>query len=222
MDNDFDLDVLSLQELWRFLPLPQRWNWGFQDASSSLPQFSNNYDFELMDVTGDGFLKQQSMTVQSTEHLFVGGPGGVYTDGTEALWPAVFNIGEDDNVNRFFDVDSDGHSDLFIGSLSGPDRVLTMNSDGTIVDLYEIEVGPSTPGTLDIALADLNGDNKLDWVQGQGEVGNESNHIYWGDDIPADTAPPHIPLIQTPTWNEEEGAWSFMARIHDGKAAVLL
>ena len=85
-----------------------------------------------------------------------------------------------------------GDADLLIGSLSDPDRLLINDGSGKLKLVNDTEhILGDTPGTLDIALADLNGDRKLDAVQAQGEVAWPEK-VYLGKNIPADTAPPVI------------------------------
>ena len=79
------------------------------------------------------------------------------------------NVGEDDNVVAFLDFDSDGDADFLIGSLSGPDRLLVNDGKGRLSVALDVFDGPPTPGTLGLALADLDGDHRLDVVQAQGE-----------------------------------------------------
>ena len=126
----------------------------FTDASDQLPSFSNNYDFDALDINGDGFLDLATINDGAglTEHLLLGNGSGGFDDATEMLWPARYNVGADDNVARFVDLTGDGISDLFIGSLSGADRWLPLNPQGEVQGLSTISVGPNTPGTLDVAL----------------------------------------------------------------------
>lgn len=219
VDNDFDLDVLvSCKSCQGSFLFHNDGSGNFSAVPNGLPQYSNNYDFELMDINGDGVLDIATINDGQglTEHIFTGNSDGTFEDGTASIWPSSFNVGEDDNVAKFIDANSDGEPDLFIGSLSGKDRLLYME-EGVIVALYEVAEPPTTPGTLDVAFADLNGDGKLDWIQSQGEVGNQENQVYFGDDIPIDTMGPKLPLVEFPPSKFNEG-YQVRARIHDGKS----
>ena len=70
--------------------------------------------------------------------------------------------------------------------------------------------GSRTPGTLGIAVSDLNGDDKLDVVQAQGEVASDER-VYLGDAIEPDTAPPVISGVV------DLNGW-IHARVHDNKS----
>ena len=193
-----------------------------------LPQYTNNYEYEAMDLDGDGFL--DLVTVNDGE--IVGGVGssrrehvlrndgkGRYLDVTDAWWPDRENIGEDDNVVAFLDVDSDGDADFVIGSLSGPDRLLLNDGKGHLRTANQVFVGDSTPGTLGLALGDLDGDGRMDVVQGQGEVkGAERERIYLGRGLAPDVAPPVVgPVAQAPSGT----GVLVRARVHDRKGPTL-
>ena len=97
-----------------------------------LPQFTNNYHFEAMDVNGDDYLDLVTMNdgPQLQEHIFLNDRRGGFNDATARLWQESENAGFDDNMTAFLDFDSDGDADLLIGSLDGPDRVLMNDGSG--------------------------------------------------------------------------------------------
>lgn len=218
VDRDFDLDILvSCKSCTGSRFFRNDGNGSFTDESTSLPQFGNNYDFESFDIDQDGFPEISTINDGPglKEHLFSVKPDGSIVDATGTFWPDSFNVGEDDNVARFGDLDSDGNPDLFIGSLSGSDRWLKMSAMGVIESLTPVDVGPATPGTLDVLFADFNRDGRIDWVQAQGEIGDESNHVFWGDDLPVDNAVPQVTHVQWPTQTPDENTW-IRAHAHDG------
>ncbi len=144
---------------------------------------------------------------------------GVFLDSTGGWWPDSENIGEDDNVVAFLDFDSDGDADFVIGSLSGPDRLLLNDGKGHLRTANRVFVGDSTPGTLGLALGDLDGDGRMDVVQAQGEVkGAERERVYMGRGLARDTSPPVIgPIAGSPS---ADGT-VVRARVHDRKSPTL-
>lgn len=92
------------------------------------------------------------------------------------------------------DIKSDGDIDFFLGSLDGPDRLLVNDGSGRpsmVIGLYDD--APSR-ATLGWAVADLNGDQRPDLVESQGETsGHEAEKVYFATDaVPPDPAPPII------------------------------
>jgi FG-GAP-like repeat len=229
VDNDFDLDVLVSCKRCGGGSLYRNDGKGmFANDPRGLPQYTNNYEYEAMDLDGDGFL--DLVTVNDGE--IVGGDGsnrrehvlrnngkGRFIDMTDSWWPASENIGEDDNVVAFLDVDSDGDADFVIGSLSGPDRLLLNDGKGHLRTANQVFVGDSTPGTLGLALGDLDGDKRLDVVQAQGEVkGAERERIFLGRGLTPDVSPPVVgPIAQEPSAN----GMLVRARVHDRKGPTL-
>jgi len=122
-------------------------------------------------------------------------------------------------VIAFLDVESDGDADFIIGSLSGPDRLVLNDGAGGLRVATEVFVGAETPGTLGMAITDLDGDGRIDVVQSQGEHPTAvEERISMGRGLIPDTAPPRI----GPTRMEErDGEWLVRARIHDAKSPSL-
>ena len=225
-DNDYDLDIAVSCKVCPGSRLYHNDGAGrFTDASDRLPQFSNNYEFEPIDLDADGFMdlvtindgEQVSAGDQfdRREHVFIGDGQGGYRDGTADVWPAAANVGADDNAVVVLDVDSDGDPDFLIASLSGTDRLL-VNQGGRLEVNQEVFGGAATPGTLGIAVADLDGDNRLDVVQSQGELA-EDERVYFGTGLEPDRAAPRIDLVESP---EAGGAVTVRARVHDNKTPV--
>ena len=97
----------------------------------------------------------------------------------------------------FLDVDSDGDADFVVGSLSGPDRLLVNDGKGHLTVRLDVFNGEDSPGTLGLALADLDGDGRMDVVQGQGEHKTAvSERVHAGRGLPLDTAPPSVTVVR--------------------------
>jgi hypothetical protein len=222
VDNDYDLDVLVSCKVCEGSFLFENDGSGaFTDVTQQkLPQFTNNYDFEAMDVNGDDHLDLVTMNdgPQLQEHIFLNDRRGGFNDATARLWPDSENVGSDDNMTAFLDFDSDGDADLLIGSLEYPDRLLLNDGSGKLKLVNDTEhILADTPGTLAIALADLNGDRKLDVAEAQGE-GAWPEKVYLGENIPADTAPPVITRVEKVGSSGADQPLQVRARVHDNKS----
>jgi hypothetical protein len=147
------------------------------------------------------------------EHLFLNDGKGSFRDRTSELWPDSENPGEDDNAVAFLDADSDGDADFLLGSLTGSDRLLVNDGKGRFTLSSGVFDGEDTPGTLSIAVADLDGDGRLDVVQGQGEHPTAaSERIYLGVSLPVDETPPLVRLLAG-----APNPLEIRARVHDFK-----
>jgi len=171
VDGDFDLDVLVSCKLCTTSYLFRNDGAGhFTDDPNALPHYSNNYEFEPMDIDNDGDL--DLITINDgpnvTEHIFINSGGGMFTDETSSRLAGSANpANADDNVAVWLDYDSDGDPDLLIGTL-GNDRLLVNDGTGKFT-LGAAATPNDTAGTLGLAVADLDGDGRLDVIQGQGE-----------------------------------------------------
>ena len=221
MDNDLDLDILvSCKRCGGGSLFRNDGSGHFEDDLRALPAYTNNYDYEPMDVTGDGYIDLITVNdgpiVDGTrfhrrEHILVNDGKGSFVDRTPELWPDSENLGEDDNMVAFLDFDSDGDADFLLASLTGADRLHVNDGTGHFTVRTDVFGGEPTPGTLAIALADLNGDGKLDVVQAQGEHETAVREkVFYGTGIAPDTAPPVVDLVA-------EDAGLVRARVHDRK-----
>jgi hypothetical protein len=225
VDNDYDLDILVSCKVCEGNFLFENDGSGaFTDVSQQkLPQFYNNYDFEAMDVNCDAYLDLVTMNdgLSLKEHIFLNDRRGGFNNATARLWPDSENAGFDDNMTTFLDFDSDGDADVLIGSLDGPDRLQANDGSGklTLVNRTQSVLG-DTPGTLGIAVADLNGDRKLDVAEAQGE-GAWPEKVYLGKNIPADTAPPVITQVEKVGSSGADQPLQIRARVHDNKSPTM-
>jgi hypothetical protein len=174
VDNDWDLDVLVSCKACTTSYLFRNDGTGrFTDDPNALPHFSNNYEFEPMDIDKDGDLDLVTINdgANVTEHVFVNKGDGTFADETSTRLTGTANpAGADDNVVVWLDFDADGDADLLIGSL-GTDRLLANDGTGKFT-LVAGATPNDTNATLGLAAADLDGDGRLDLLQGQGEIQN--------------------------------------------------
>ena len=229
VDNDYDLDIaISCKRCGGSL-LFRNDGAGTFTNSAGIPAYTNNYEFEPMDLDGDGFMDLVTIndgeivdenSSSRREHVFRNNGKGRFVDATSRWWPNEANIGHDDNVAAFLDFDSDGDADFVIGSLSGPSRLLINDGKGQLTLAKDVFTGPPAPGTLGLALADLNGDNRLDVIIGQGEHPTAiQERVFLGTGLQPDTAPPTITLVGTAAGPKDLTV--IRARVHDRKSPSL-
>ena len=95
VDNDLDLDVLVSCKRCPGSHLFRNDGAGtFVDDGRAMPQYTNNYEFEAMDLDGDGFLDLVTMndgeivgedSSSRREHVFRNDGKGRYRDATDGL-----------------------------------------------------------------------------------------------------------------------------------------
>ncbi len=229
-DNDFDLDIaVSCKRCYGGSLFVNDGSGYFEELLVGLPRHSNNYELEPMDVDGDGFLDLVTINdgeivgeinMMRRQHVFRNDAGRAFVDATSTLWPDSENVGEDDNNAVFIDYDSDGDADFVVGSLTGADRLLINDGTGRFMMADEVFSGPETAGTLSLLLADLDGDNRLDVVQGQGEnPAAVEERIFLGSGLDPDTAPPVIGSVEMA--QQQDAVLRLRARIHDRKSPTM-
>ncbi len=225
-DNDYDLDIVASCKVCTGSHLFLNDGGGvYSDATERMPQFTNNYEFEPLDLNRDGFLDlvtindgdELSNQFDRREHIFLADGTGGYIDGTSDVWPVEANIGADDNAVVVLDADSDGDPDFLIASLGAAADRLLINDGGRLRLDETVFGGEPTPGTLGMALADFNKDGRIDVVQAQGELADDER-VYFGNDVALDTAAPIIEMVSAQ--GSSEGLL-IRARVHDNKTPVM-
>ncbi|MBX3354156.1 MAG: VCBS repeat-containing protein [Phycisphaeraceae bacterium] len=193
IDLDFDLDIFvgtratspNQSRLWK------NNGSGVFTLQAGFPNDSASYSIDVGDIDGDGDLDAISVNggVSNAELLARNNGGGnSWTNISSSISP---NPTVDDNDSRFFDYDNDGDLDLIVGSLGSSERLYNNNGSGFFTQVSGV-IPVVSDATLDIKVADLNGDGRLDFVTAQGEAGSFQNKIYINVTGPIDTIAPKI------------------------------
>ena len=191
IDNDFDLDVKTASTGINNSRLYRNNGAGVFSLVAGVPSDSNCYSYDFCDMDGDGDLDLLGVNCGTgvTELLLKNDGTGTFTDVSSQISP---NPSLDDNDSKFFDFDNDGDLDLIVARLgSGGERVYRNDGNGNFVQVSGViqVIGDSS---LDLMVADLNNDGRLDVVTAQGESGSFVNRIYMNVTGPADTLAPRI------------------------------
>jgi FG-GAP-like repeat len=197
IDNDFDLDVRTAGTGAANSRLYVNDGTGVFTRSSAIPADNNAYSYDFGDIDGDGDLDLLGVNASPTslgELLLLNDGTGTFTDVSNRLSP---NPSEDDNDSKFFDIDDDGDLDLIIAHLgSGGEKIYENDGAGNFT-LASGVIDAVSDSSLDIVVADLTGDHRLDVVTAQGESGSFVNRIYVGNG-PQDDRPPRIVATEVP------------------------
>jgi hypothetical protein len=219
VDNHWDLDIATSCKMCSSSRLYENDGDGtFIDVTAQrMPHYTNNYEFEPLDLDADGYLDLVTINDGedtgngASEHVFRNDHDGGYVDSTAQWWPPDANTGWDDAVVVGLDIESDGDVDFIVGSLDGPDRLLVNDGTGFLTVNDDIFEGAQSLGTLGLAVADFNGDRRLDVVEAQGEAAGhmEERMRIASELVPRDTAPPTV--------RAQLLDGSVVARVHDNR-----
>lgn len=217
-DNDLDLDIFvgtrsGQSQLWI--------NDGtgiYTKLATGMPGGGSSYSYDAGDIDGDGDMDLIGVNSgpNNTELLLrnANGLGTVWTTISNQISP---NPGTDDNDSRFFDLDYDGDIDLVIASLGSTERIYANDGTGSFTQIAGA-ITAVADASLDVKVADLNGDNRLDLVTAQGESGNFQNKIFINVTGPTDNRAPFVKLTEQVVPGESFGPFAVRAQIFDDSA----
>jgi len=193
-DGDFDLDLFLATRA--TTPNQSRlWINNGSGTFSNLGNFPNDataYAYDAGDIDGDGDLDLLGTNAGlSNQELLARNANGLGTSWTNISTSISPNPSSDDNDSKFFDMDNDGDFDLVIATLGSTKRIYrNTNGLGAFTQVTNV-ITASTDSSLDVKVADFDGDGDYDIVTGQGESGAFQNRIYINSG-PADTIAPTI------------------------------
>jgi hypothetical protein len=216
-DNDLDLDIFvgsraANNQLWLnngagvFTKIPS--------GAAGMPVGGATYSYDAGDIDGDGDLDMIGVNSgPGSQELLLknNGLGTVWTNVSSSITP---NPNNDDNDSRFFDNDYDGDMDLIVGALGGNDRFYVNNGTGVFTSQTGI-IPTGTDSTLDVKVADLTGDGRLDIVTGQGESGVFTNKIFVNISGAIDNRAPVIKLTEQVVPGAGSGPFAVRAQVFD-------
>lgn len=217
IDGDFDLDVRAASTGVNLSRLYRNNGAGVFSTVAGVPNDRNAYSYDFGDIDGDGdldlFGANASPTSLNAEFLLRNDGTGAYTDISANISP---NPTVDDNDSKFLDYDNDGDLDLIVARLGGTaERIYNNNGVGVFTEVTGL-ITALSDSTLDLKVADLNGDGRLDIVTGQGESGSFRNRVYMNTTGPADTRAPTIRTEQLANTTVINAPYVVRAAILDG------
>ena len=176
VDLDYDLDIhlgsrAGQSKLWLNNGA------GVFTALAGFPGGSNSYSYDFGDIDGDGDFDLLGVNGGGELLLRNANPSTTWQTVSAEISP---NTAIDDNDSKFFDYDNDGDLDFIIGSLGANERIYRNNGVVAGADFTQISglITTVADATLDIEVADLTGDGKLDVVTAQGESGSFVDRIF--------------------------------------------
>lgn len=212
IDRDWDLDILVAcsycTSSYAFLNNGQG---SFTNTPGILPTLVTE-ELEPLDLNGDGALDLVALDADAElrEHLYLN-IAGVFTDVTATMLPEEHNHADvDDAAVVASDIDDDGRIDILLGGAS--DRLLVHQINGTFV--AEAITPDATPNTLALAMADLDGDERIDVVNGQGGA-TSTDTLARGSDVSADVGTPRF-VVEA--YNDELWGQRIHAHVLDVRA----
>jgi hypothetical protein len=150
------------------------------------------YEIDWGDLDGDGDWDAAVQSVSGQNEGW-GRNDGLGTPMPESTFPNP--NGNDDNEMALLDYDNDGDLDILVSSLAGSGEKLYRNNGNATFTNQNGQIQTITDSSLDIAVADLDGNGTYDFVTGQGESGNFTNKVYFNNG-PADTTAPTLQAVE--------------------------
>lgn len=190
IDGDFDLDIRTASTGNNNSRLYVNDGDGVFSLSAA-PNDSSCYSYDFGDIDGDGdldLLGANGLSSNNGEILLENNGFGSYSDVSGQISP---NPNQDDNDSKFLDYDDDGDLDLIIARLgSGGEKLYRNDGSGSFTQILgEIQV--LNDASLDVMVADVNGDGAYDIITAQGESGSFLNRIYMNNG-PVDSRAPRV------------------------------
>lgn len=194
IDGDFDIDIRTASTGVNQSRLYRNNGAGVFTTVAGVPADNNAYSYDFGDIDGDGDLDLLGANANgagtNAELLLRNDGTGTYTDVSVNL---LSNPSADDNDSKFFDYDNDGDLDLIVATLgAATERILNNNGLGVFSATSGLISSVTNDSSLDIMVADLTGDGRIDIVTAQGESGSMINRIYVNVTGPIDSRPPRI------------------------------
>lgn len=191
VDGDYDLDLFvgtrastpSQSRLWL------NNGSGVFSTGGNFPNDTTAYAYDAGDIDGDGDMDLIGTNAgPSSQELLARNANGLGTAWTNISSSISPNPSSDDNDTKFFDMDNDGDLDLVVAVLGATKRIYRNNGTGAFTQVTNI-ITATTDSSLDVKVADFDGDGRYDIVTGQGESGAFQNRIYMNNGA-IDTLPP--------------------------------
>jgi hypothetical protein len=151
------------------------------------------YETDYGDLDGDGDFDAAVQSISGFTEGWARNVGNS-TAWTKTNFPG--GISQDDNEMACFDYDNDGDLDVLVGSLGSAERMYANNGTGTFTHMPGV-VQSQSDSTLDLVIADLDGDDDYDIVTAQGESGVFTNKVY-DNGGSKDTLAPVFVQVETP------------------------
>jgi len=159
----------------------------------------NTTEIDWSDLDGDTDLDAAVLSLAALSD------GWARNDGTGVPLVTTLFVGpnsSEDNEVALLDYDSDGNVDVLVGSFATGGEQLFRNS-GVAFNKVSGVIQVQSDTTLDVGVADLNGDDAYDFVTAQGQSGNFTNKVYVNNGLPDTLAPGLLsadaPAIATPS-----------------------
>lgn len=191
LDGDLDLDLIVASRSSSTRLFFNQGDGTF--ASGAWPGDGSTYSFDLGDYNNDGDLDILGVNsgASSTEALYDNNGSGVFTNVSSTAIPGGNNPAGDDNDSKFFELDFDGELDLTVCRLGGTAEKIWDNNAG-VYALTNGLISNQSDSSLDVEMADFDGDGDLDMITAQGESGTFTNRIYINTGEPKDNLAPRI------------------------------